>query len=74
MAFPRTRDELIAAGYNFEDHARCKGVNCRQEIEYWTTKNGKRMPFDLMPQGDSKAITHFTTCPDAEEFRSRRVK
>lgn len=75
MPFPKTRDELVAARYRFESHARCKGVHCGAEIEYWRSwPNDKRMPFNLMPEGNSPAVTHFTDCPDAEEFRSRRVK
>lgn len=67
MPFPQTRDTLIAAGYKFENHSVCRG--CKQEIEWYTTPKGKKMPFDLMPQGDSKVTAHWATCPEAESFR-----
>lgn len=69
MPFPKDFDALKAAGYRFDNHACCRG--CRAEIEWWFTPTGKKMPFDLMPDGKSPAIAHFTTCPDAEEFRRR---
>ena len=69
MPFPATFAALKAAGYRFDNHARCKG--CGEEIEWWITPKEKKMPFNLMPADDSPAVTHFTTCPDAEEFRRR---
>ena len=67
MPFPKTRDELIAAGYKFENHSVCRG--CKQEIEWYTTPNLKKMPFDLMPQGSSPVVSHWATCPNAGSFR-----
>lgn len=67
MAFPKDRDELIKAGYVFSNFARCKV--CQEEIEWYTTPRGKNMPFDLMPEGNSLAVTHFTTCEEADLFR-----
>jgi len=69
MPFPQTRDALMAAGYRFDNHSVCKG--CKAEVEWWLTPKGKKMPFDLMQSGDSKAVTHFSSCPDAEDFRRR---
>lgn len=68
MPFPATRDALIAAGYVFENHSVCKG--CKKEIEWFTTPAGKKMPMDLMPEGSSPAISHWSTCPDRDSFRS----
>jgi hypothetical protein len=68
MPFPATRDALIAAGYKFENHSVCKG--CKAEIEWYTTINGKKIPMDLMPEGTSKAIPHWSTCPERDSFRS----
>lgn len=67
MPFPQTRDELIARGYKFSNHARCSG--CNEEIEWFETPRGKKMPFDLMADGTSKAVTHFTTCTEKDLFR-----
>jgi hypothetical protein len=67
MPFPQDRDVLIAAGYRFEDHGVCRG--CHDEIEWYTSPKGKKMPFNLMEKGSSPAVAHFVTCPDSEEFR-----
>lgn len=67
MPFPQTRDALVAAGYVFSNHARCRG--CGAEIEWFSTSRGKKMPFNLMQEGSSPAVTHFTDCPDAPLFR-----
>lgn len=72
MPFPKTRDELVAARYRFSEHARCRGVTCGREIEWWRTNNDKPMPFDLMPEGDSPAVPHWGTCPDRDDFKRKR--
>jgi hypothetical protein len=72
MPFPPTRDELIAAGYRFSEHARCRGEDCQREIEWWKTKDGKAMPIDLMLDGTSKPVPHWTTCPNANDFRRNK--
>jgi hypothetical protein len=71
MPFPKTFAELKAAGYRFDNHAACRG--CKVQIEWWFTPKGGKMPFDLMPNDDSPAITHFSTCPHAEDFRRAKV-
>jgi hypothetical protein len=68
MNLPKTRDALIAAGYKFSNHAICRGPNCKAEIEWFETPRGKKMPFDLMPNGDSPAKPHWGTCPDRKDF------
>jgi hypothetical protein len=67
MPFPTTREGLKAAGYRFDNHAKCRG--CRQDVEWYFTPKGKKMPFNLMPEDSSPAIAHWTTCPNAEDFR-----
>lgn len=67
MAFPKNRDALIAAGYKFSNHAKCRG--CEAEIEWYETPKGKKMPFDLMPDGTSEAVAHHRTCPEVDQFR-----
>jgi hypothetical protein len=69
MPFPKTRDELVHAGYVFSEHSICRGATCKQEIEWWLTPRGRRMPFDLMQDGAARPVAHFTTCRDAEFFR-----
>jgi hypothetical protein len=70
MPFPTTRDAMVAGGYKFSNHARCR--SCQEEVEWYETPRGKKMPFNLMPDGNSAAITHFTTCPEADLFRKPR--
>ena len=69
MPFPKTRDELKAAGYKFEDTATCRGPRCRADIEFWRTPQDKLMPIDFMPNGDSPATPHWGTCKDREAFK-----
>ena len=67
MAFPKTSDELKAAGYVFDNDATCRG--CGDEIEWWKTPSGKSMPFNPMPSSSTPAIAHWATCSDAPSFR-----
>lgn len=64
--FPTTREELVAAGYEFERVTRCTGATCRRLIEFWRTPYGKRMPLD-----SPELTPHFATCPDVQEFRRK---
>ena len=69
MAFPKTADEMKAAGYVFDNDATCRG--CGADIEWWITPRGSKIPMDPMPRGVSEAIAHFTTCPDAKDFKHK---
>jgi hypothetical protein len=62
MAFPKTLDELREAGYKFEDDSECR--SCGAAVEWWKTPRGKMMPFD-----HGTAISHFSTCPNADQHR-----
>lgn len=68
MPFPQTFAAMQAAGYRFENHAKCRG--CKADIEWWITPKGKKMPMDLMPKDDSLAVPHWSSCPEAGQFRS----
>lgn len=70
MPFPKTRDELVAQGYKFSNHTRCK--SCQETIEFWETPRGKKMPFDHMQESSSPTISHFSTCQEADLFRKPR--
>jgi hypothetical protein len=70
VPFPKTRDEMIAAGYKFQNVSRCKA--CQAEIEWFETPRAKKMPFNEMPSGNSLAISHFSTCPEADLFRKEK--
>lgn len=67
MPFPKNRDELVAGSYVFSNHATCRG--CQEQIEWWTTPRAKKMPFNLMQNGDSPAVSHHSTCPKVDLFR-----
>lgn len=67
MAFPKTFEEMRAAGYLFNDHGVCRG--CGDDIEWWITPRGKALPMNPMPRGSSPAVAHFSTCTEADSFR-----
>ncbi len=70
MGWPyKTLDDLTAAGYRFEGTSRCRSRRCDREIEWWRTPKGKAIPLDP----DTKE-PHFSTCPDAEEFRKKEER
>jgi hypothetical protein len=71
MPFPKTFDQMKAAGYVFDNYAECR--RCGDAIEWWITPNGKKMPMNPMPSGSTPAISHFTTCSDATEFVSLAI-
>lgn len=63
---PETRAELEAAGYRFDTMGVCRGVRCHDEIAWWYTPKGKRIP--LNPDGTA----HWATCIDAAQFGTKR--
>ena len=69
MAFPKTLDEMTQAGYKFLNHATCKG--CGDEIEWWETPTGKKIPMNPMERGVSPSVAHWATCPEQDSFRKK---
>lgn len=69
MAFPKTLDEMVPAGYKFNGEATCKG--CGDDIEWWETPTGKKIPVNPMPKSSSEVVPHWATCTEADSFRSR---
>jgi len=67
MTFPETAIKMVIAGYERDYYGVCKG--CGMAIEWWRTPNGSRIPMNSMPCHDSPAVSHFVTCPKAEQFR-----
>jgi hypothetical protein len=67
MAFPKTFDEMKAAGYKFDNDAECRG--CGDAIEWWITPSGKKLPMNPMTSGSSESVAHWATCSDAPSFR-----
>jgi hypothetical protein len=69
MPFPKTRSELIDAGYSFSEKKTCP---CGASMELWNTPNGSRVPMNPMSSDDAQAISHFATCVMAAQFRRAR--
>ena len=67
MAFPTTLNEMKQRGYSFQDDAVCRG--CGDDIEWWETPNGKKIPMNPMTGGDSEAVAHWATCTEQDSFR-----
>ena len=66
--FPMTRRELVRDGYaQTTQSAVCKG--CSADIEWWKTPKGKSIPMNPMADERSRAVAHWTTCPNAKQFR-----
>ena len=69
MAFPRTLNDMIPSGYQFDNHAECKG--CGDFIEWWITPSGKKIPMNPMSAGSDSATAHWSTCTEQDQFRKR---
>lgn len=67
MPFPETMDELVKAGYSFENEGKCRG--CGKAIEWWNTPRGKKMPMNV--DSDGNVESHWANCPNAPQFRSK---
>jgi len=62
MGFPKSIEETTAHGYRHEGLAKCRA--CQADIEWWHTPNGKKIPMD-----HGTATPHWSTCPNADDFR-----
>jgi hypothetical protein len=69
MGFPTTLAAMEQAGYKRVNFGRCSG--CNAAIEWWTTPTKARMPMDPMPDPESIAVSHFTTCVHAKRFKKK---
>jgi hypothetical protein len=78
---PEKREDLIAMGYVYTGNGRCRG--CGAEIEWWITRNGKRMPMRVFEEGNGLMQehtgrvgffrrVHFEDCPAAAGFRKAK--
>lgn len=67
MPFPANSVEMKNAGYVFDNDATCRG--CGDDIEWWITPRGSKLPMNPMDSGSTSAISHFTTCSDVKSFR-----
>jgi hypothetical protein len=62
MPFPKTKQELLEAGYEYSNSGKCRG--CGAGIAWYLTPKGKRMPLD-----ERTFEPHWATCPKAKDFR-----
>ncbi len=69
MAFPKTKEQLLAQRYKLERQSVCRGPKCGRMIEWWLTPRGKYLPLD-----PGTCQPHWTTCPDSESFRKEQSK
>jgi len=67
MPFPQTLDELRSAGYRFEGDGKCKA--CDADLEWWITPKKGERGGKYIPMNFGTAIPHWSTCPNAEDFR-----
>ena len=63
---PYNRKEMLRAGYKLLSGSTCKG--CGAAIEWWQSTHGSKLPFDLAAGELDQAVTHWKTCPKADEF------
>ena len=77
MKFPATSEEMKAAGYEYTNEGFCRG--CGEQIEWWITPKGKRMPITVKStatitraSGDVRE-PHWASCPKAEDFRKAKA-
>lgn len=66
MPFPTSKAAMIEAGYT---HLTTRNCPCGAPMELWRTPDEKTLPMNPMPANDSKAESHFSTCPKAVQFR-----
>lgn len=43
--------------------------SCGAQVVWEQTASGKKMPMDVEPGPDGKRVSHFATCPQADEWR-----
>ena len=69
MGFPRDAVEMKNRGYVFDNDATCRG--CGDDIEWWVTPTGKKIPMNPMPSSSTPAVAHWSTCTEQDSFRSK---
>lgn len=62
MNWPRSHEEMGAAGYIYSGESTCRA--CRARILFYRTPNGGKIPIN-----PKDFTTHFATCSAAKDFR-----
>jgi len=66
MPFPKTKDELEAAGYRYVNSGQCTAQSCLAPVEWWRTPKNAKMPLDV-----GTLEPHWATCKAVAKFRKR---
>lgn len=79
---PTSKEGLEAAGYLFDGEGHCKA--CGVYIEWYITPRDKKMPMEVVPVKatdnffapvkEYQRIPHWSSCPNAADFRKKQVK
>jgi hypothetical protein len=67
VAFPKNTDELREQGYLPDGISTC---SCGAKMHWYRTPKGKRMPMTV--HEDGSAVSHFSDCPKASNFRKAK--
>jgi hypothetical protein len=66
--YPKNLQEMRAKGYkplegrDGTNLGHCR--DCGEEIEWWATSKGRKLPFNPMRSDRDAAVAHFTTCSE----------
>jgi hypothetical protein len=76
--WPATREQLAASGYDVPPigvTVACNGETCRARIVWVKTPKGAPMPLTVEPRPGQPTLynPHFADCPNAKDFRRRKV-
>lgn len=79
---PTSKEGLEAAGYLFDNESHCRA--CGAPIEWYISPRNKKIPFDVVavkgtdtffsPVREFQRIPHWASCPNAADFRKKRVQ
>ena len=72
MAIPETRSQMYRAGWTRGGFSECKG--CGAIVEWWSLGDKTKVPLDPDPNNSAEAVSHFKTCPNANDFSGRNRK
>ena len=68
--WPKSAEELKAAGYVFDNLGLCKAAICQARLWWFRTPKGKAMP--LVKNEVGLFSPHFADCPARESFKKQK--
>ena len=73
MKLPATEDELRAGGWSMVASRPCR--LCKMPLDFFRTLTGSLMPCEMILDGNvRKYVSHFATCPHADQFKKKPQK